>query len=172
MLCSMGVLSCTSSVSTVPPLTWMKMHMRQRNIPYMYVTLVGKNGRIVGSRFRVIRWHLSSCSWSAVGFCLASDSLPRCHLLQHHTLVAASKHRLLNRPLPHHRTQEMFRILRNQRRFLPLHILSIPPLGAAWVVLELLACHGMGVWLPLLSALCGSTVVQRGLTRWQSSLAG
>ena len=42
MLCNMGVLSHTSSVSTVPQLTWMKMHMQQRHTLCIYVTRVGK----------------------------------------------------------------------------------------------------------------------------------
>ena len=40
--CSMGVLLRTSSVSIVPHLIWIKMHIRQRNIVSMYVTRVGK----------------------------------------------------------------------------------------------------------------------------------
>lgn len=172
MLCSIGVLSHTSSVSTVPQPTWMKMHMRQRNMLSMYITHMAKSGCIVIRKSKAIPWHHSSCSWLAVACYLVNGSLLHWRLSDHHSMLAASKHRSIHRPLPLNRMQEKFDILCNQFCFLCVLILWVPSLGVACVDLVLLACHDRGVWLTLFPALCGCMAMRYGLTHWLINLVG
>ena len=60
----------TSTVSTIPQLTWMKMRLLLKNILCMYVTCVGKSGCIVAHRCRAILLRHFSCSWLAVACCV------------------------------------------------------------------------------------------------------
>ena len=116
-----------SPVSTVPQLTWMRM--QPKNILCMYVTRVGKSGCIMALRCRAILLHRFSCSWLVVVCCLVSGSLLRCRLPQYRSMHIARNQPLLNRALPLSRMQEMFRILHNQRHFLCLLVLRLPPVG-------------------------------------------
>ena len=162
MLCSIVVPWCTSSVSTVPQLNWTRMHLRRQNTLYMYVIGVGKCGRIMAHRCRVIHLHHFSCSWFVVACCLVSGSLLCCRLLQHCSMHVAIKQLMVNQPLPLSYTQEMFRILHNQNHFLLLLVLQLTPLGVTQLILEIITCRTTWVWMTLFPALCGCMAIYPG----------
>ena len=97
MLCCMDVPCSTSLVSTVPQLTWVKMHLLRKNILCMYVTHVAKSGIIVAHRCRATLYRRFSCSWLAVTCCLVSTS---CRLPQHCSMHVATKQPSVNRAIP------------------------------------------------------------------------
>ena len=120
MCYSMVVLSGTSSVSTFPKLTWMRMCLPQSNVLCMYAICVSKSGPIMVRRCRSIHLCRFSCTWLAVAYCLVSGSLLCCRLPPYHSTHVASKQLLVNHPLPPSHMQEMSHILCTQRGFLCL----------------------------------------------------
>ena len=129
MPCSMVVPCSTSLVSTVPQLTWMRMHLLLKNILCMYVIRVARSGCIVARRCRAIPKRHFNCSWLVVICCLVSGSMLCCRLPQHRSMHVARNQLSVNRALPLSGTQEMSHILHNQCYSLCLLALQVPPVG-------------------------------------------
>ena len=132
----MGVPCSTSLVSIVAQLTWMRMRLPLKNILCLYVIPVGKSGLIMARRCRAIHKRHSSCSWLALACWWVSGSLLHCSLPQHRSMHVARNQLSVNRALPPSSTQEMFCILHEQRCFLCLLTLRVPPVGVTSLILR------------------------------------